>query len=450
MLGRLPHQAWLGAPSAADHAAVERAMRRPSAWDWRDRPLGSLSGGERQRVLLARALAVRGAGAADGRAAGQPRPAAPGRLAAHRARAVARGRHGGERAARDHDGAAGRRDGGDGRRPRRAPGRLRRRRDAPRAGSRCSAGASRCTRWRGNGSRCPIEQALHVPLGLDRSHRRAVRLLPGPRFGEPPVRWHPVVWMGKYLGWIGGRIAPREARAGADWRAFSAGALAWYGGAMLVGPHRVSVAVVAAAPERAVAGLLLGVLLKPMFSWRMLRGEVVAVEAALERSLRRRAAAAGPAGQPRRDAAHAWEVRESAIESLAENLNDSVVAPVFWFVVAGLPGAVVYRFANTADAMWGYRGLRAGAVLGMGGQVGGAGRRRAVVAAGRGSPRLLLAVAAGGSAAAHGCDARPRRRRRPTAAGPWPRWRWPGRAAAQARRLCAQRSGRAPDARRPA
>jgi adenosylcobinamide-phosphate synthase len=53
-------------------------------------------------------------------------------------------------------------------------------------------------------------------------------------------------------------------------------------------------------------------------------------------------------------------VRESAIESLAENLNDSVVAPLFWFVVAGLPGAALYRFANTADAMWGYRGERHG------------------------------------------------------------------------------------------
>ncbi|RYY89444.1 MAG: cobalamin biosynthesis protein, partial [Comamonadaceae bacterium] len=53
-------------------------------------------------------------------------------------------------------------------------------------------------------------------------------------------------------------------------------------------------------------------------------------------------------------------VRESAIESLAENFNDSVVAPVFWFVLFGLPGAALYRFANTADAMWGYRGPRNG------------------------------------------------------------------------------------------
>lgn len=53
-------------------------------------------------------------------------------------------------------------------------------------------------------------------------------------------------------------------------------------------------------------------------------------------------------------------VRESAIESLAENLSDSVVAPLFWFVLLGLPGAALYRFANTADAMWGYPGMRGG------------------------------------------------------------------------------------------
>lgn len=61
MLGRLPHQHWLGIPGAQDHAAVEAAMRETQSWDWRERPLGSLSGGERQRVLLARALAVQAA-----------------------------------------------------------------------------------------------------------------------------------------------------------------------------------------------------------------------------------------------------------------------------------------------------------------------------------------------------------------------------------------------------
>lgn len=59
MLGRLPHQDWLGSPSAEDRAAVQAAMLETQCWEWRERPLGQLSGGERQRVLLARALAVR-------------------------------------------------------------------------------------------------------------------------------------------------------------------------------------------------------------------------------------------------------------------------------------------------------------------------------------------------------------------------------------------------------
>jgi iron complex transport system ATP-binding protein len=58
MLGRLPHQEWLGPATGRDREAVQAAMKQTQCWDWRDRPLGQLSGGERQRVLLARALAV--------------------------------------------------------------------------------------------------------------------------------------------------------------------------------------------------------------------------------------------------------------------------------------------------------------------------------------------------------------------------------------------------------
>ena len=58
MLGRMPHQDWLAAPNAHDHAVVETALKATQAWDWRARALGQLSGGERQRVLLARAMAV--------------------------------------------------------------------------------------------------------------------------------------------------------------------------------------------------------------------------------------------------------------------------------------------------------------------------------------------------------------------------------------------------------
>jgi iron complex transport system ATP-binding protein len=57
MLGRLPHQSWLGASTTQDAQTVEAALRATHAWDWRERTLGELSGGERQRVLLARAMA---------------------------------------------------------------------------------------------------------------------------------------------------------------------------------------------------------------------------------------------------------------------------------------------------------------------------------------------------------------------------------------------------------
>jgi adenosylcobinamide-phosphate synthase len=179
-------------------------------------------------------------------------------------------------------------------------------------------------------------------------------------FGEPPARLHPVVAMGHYLGAVGRRVsraAGATPRPGAE---FCGGALGWCLGAAVV----VAVVwVLAALVQTLQAGwqtLLLGLLLKPLLAWRLLREEVAAVDAALATSLD--AGRARLAWLVSRDvsALSETQVRESAIESLAENLNDSVVAPLFWFVLAGLPGAALYRFANTADAMWGYLGERQG------------------------------------------------------------------------------------------
>ena len=134
----------------------------------------------------------------------------------------------------------------------------------------------------------------------------------------------------------------------------------WCVGAALV---LAAACVVASGASRLPAWgaiLLIGFALKPLLAWRMLRDEVLAVETALGASLD--AGRAQLARLVSRDVnvLGAVQVRESAIESLAENLNDSLVAPLFWFVLLGLPGAAVYRFANTADAMWGYRGERGG------------------------------------------------------------------------------------------
>ena len=170
-------------------------------------------------------------------------------------------------------------------------------------------------------------------------------------FGEPRSAWHPVAWLGRLLAPVGRGLR----RCSAAW-AFTGGALAWLAGAG-------AIASGAWALQSHLLGLsawfgvpLLALLLKPMFAWRMLRDEVAAVEVALGTNLQSGRAQLARIVSRDVNLLDAHAVRETAIESLAENLNDSFVAPLFWYALAGLPGAAVYRFANTLDAMWGYRG----------------------------------------------------------------------------------------------
>ena len=169
--------------------------------------------------------------------------------------------------------------------------------------------------------------------------------------GEPPNALHPVAWLGRLLKPIGEWLVTQS-----DFLAFIGGTFTWivFAAAFAFAAYLLQREVVTWPIWLAVPALALA--LKPMFAWRMLRDEVAAVEQALAHGVE--AARTQLARLVSRDvsAMQADAIRESAIETLAENLNDSVVAPLFWFAIAGLPGAVVYRFANTADAMWGYRG----------------------------------------------------------------------------------------------
>jgi adenosylcobinamide-phosphate synthase len=189
-----------------------------------------------------------------------------------------------------------------------------------------------------------------------------VALLADRYFGEPPARLHPVVWLGNYLGYFGTWVQRHAVQQPGirDLKAFWLAALVWTIGSAIVSGAAWGLQSMLHTLPWWAAGVLLGLLLKPLLAWAMLKSEVQAVEAALGQSL--------DAGRERlrwlvsRDVTTLTEtqVRESAIESLSENLNDSVVAPIFWFVLLGLPGAALYRFANTADAMWGYPGIYKG------------------------------------------------------------------------------------------
>ncbi len=190
--------------------------------------------------------------------------------------------------------------------------------------------------------------AVLVALGWDRL------------FGEPPARLHPVVAMGHYLGAVGRQVAPAAGAVSRPAVEFGRGALGWCLGAVLAMGLALAAAAVVQGLNALWQVLLLGLLLKPLLAWRMLRDEVQAVESALAESLEAGRARVGWLVSRDVSALSESQVREAAIATLAENLNDSVVAPLFWFALAGLPGAALYRFANTADAMWGYRGVRQG------------------------------------------------------------------------------------------
>lgn len=171
-------------------------------------------------------------------------------------------------------------------------------------------------------------------------------------FGDPPNAFHPVAWLGKLLWPLGCRLRVMQPRA-----AFWGGAISWTLLAAGLGALSWWLQVRLLALSAWWAVPILAILIKPMLAWRMLRDEVMAVEDALAAS--EELARERLSHLVSRDLSGFDEdaLRQTAIETLAENLNDSVIAPLFWYAIAGLPGAVVYRFANTADAMWGYRGV---------------------------------------------------------------------------------------------
>lgn len=170
-------------------------------------------------------------------------------------------------------------------------------------------------------------------------------------FGDPPNRFHPVAWLGHALA-----RGQRRLGRGSPAALLLGGALVTLGGAAVAA--LVALLVEAVARGLGPLGLVLEALaLACLVSLRGLAaaarrvaealelGDLAAARALLGRDLVSRPTAGLDAGQ----------VASAAVESVAENLTDSLLAPACFFLVLGLPGAAVYRAINTADAMFGYR-----------------------------------------------------------------------------------------------
>lgn len=162
-------------------------------------------------------------------------------------------------------------------------------------------------------------------------------------FGEPKWLWdripHPAVLMGRVVAKLDAVLNNKTRRAGV------LAVVVMVSGALVVG-------LVMAALPGIWAEVIVGAML---LAQRSLVQHVQKVADALRLSVSDgRGAVAMIVGRDVR-AMDGPAVARGAIESAAENLSDGVIAPVFWFAVAGLPGLLAYKIVNTADSMIGYR-----------------------------------------------------------------------------------------------
>ena len=167
--------------------------------------------------------------------------------------------------------------------------------------------------------------------------------------GEPENRWHPVAWFGGLARFLEARFYRDSALVGGVLAASLVLLAAGLGAALETAAGRL---------PKGASLLALALFLKPSFAFRALLSAAAEVERALEGGLDEgRRALAGIVSRDT-EKLSAEEVRMAAIASLAENLSDALVAPLFYYLFFGLFGAYLYRAANTLDAMWGYKSAR--------------------------------------------------------------------------------------------
>ena len=174
--------------------------------------------------------------------------------------------------------------------------------------------------------------------------------------GDPPGAYHPVAWMGEAIGAAQRAVRRYAPEAGSGFLLLAGGTIA-LGGMTVSGAVGWLLSRAFGRLPRLPGWLAMALVLKSTFALRGLGQAAGEVRAALE---------AGDLEEARRlvgwhlvsretSSLTASQVAAATIESVAENASDGVIAPLFYFALFGLPGALAYRFANTCDAMLGYR-----------------------------------------------------------------------------------------------
>ena len=161
-------------------------------------------------------------------------------------------------------------------------------------------------------------------------------------FGDPQRLPHPVVWFGKAIAFCEHR--------------FNRGSHRKLKGAVIAIGLIVGIFILTSFLISSISHFLISaVLIFYCLAGTTLIREVRQVFLALDRSLEEgRTQVARIVGRDTSDLS-AQEVRTAALETLAENLSDGVIAPLFWLAVLGVPGMVAYKMVNTLDSMIGYK-----------------------------------------------------------------------------------------------
>ena len=178
--------------------------------------------------------------------------------------------------------------------------------------------------------------------------------------GDPQWMPHPVVWFGKMISLGENRLNKGKHRKlkGALLSLFLISfvfAVTWallhFTSCMATGNLNFSLFTFHFSLSSLLSVLLIFYCLAGTTLIREVRQTFLAVDRSLEEGRKQVARIVG------RDTSElsAQEIRTAALETLAENLSDGVIAPLFWLTIAGVPGMLAYKMVNTLDSMIGYK-----------------------------------------------------------------------------------------------